>query len=224
MPVKDSLETAETAIRAVVNSGYTLCVYDDYSTPENATLLDRLQAELGFCLVHICEHTDHPSPNYRWVLIEAQKECVAKTKHLVIIESDVTIQPDTISRLCERIRPGVGMIAAVTTDKEGKVNFPYEYAAEWQEDRVCKKRLSFCCTLLTNELLQAYDFAQLDTTKNWYDVTISHLSQKMGLENILQMTNPVLHTPHSSRPWKKLKYTHPLRYYWNKLIYRRDRI
>lgn len=224
MPVKDSLATAETAIRSVVNSGYTLCVYDDYSTPENATLLDRLQAELGFRLVHICEQIDHPSPNYRWVLIEAQKECMAQTKHLVIIESDVTIQPDTISRLCERIRPGVGMIAAVTTDKEGKINFPYEYAGEWQEDRVCKKRLSFCCTLLTNELLQAYDFAQLDTTKNWYDVTISHLSQKMGLENILQMTNPVLHTPHSSRPWKKLKYTHPLCYYWNKLIYRRDRI
>ena len=32
MPVKDSMETAEPAIRAIVQSGYTLCVYDDYST------------------------------------------------------------------------------------------------------------------------------------------------------------------------------------------------
>ncbi len=53
MPVKDSLETAEQAIRAIVASGHTLCVYDDYSTDENAARLDALRDELGLRGVHI---------------------------------------------------------------------------------------------------------------------------------------------------------------------------
>ena len=116
------------------------------------------------------------------------------------------------------------MIAAVTTDENGRINFPYEYARHIKEDGICKKRLSFCCTLLTNELLRAYDFNQLDESKNWFDVHISHVSQKLGFENILQVGNPVIHKPHSSRPWKQLKYTNPILYYWRKLTQHRDRI
>lgn len=224
MPVKDSLETAEQAIRAIVTSGYTLTVFDDYSTAENAARLDTLHDELGIAVVHISEHVDHPSPNYRWVLQEAQRKAIATNKNLVIIESDVIIKEDTIQKMEAAVRAGVGMVAAVTTDEAGEVNFPYEYARKIKTDGRCEKRFSFCCTLLTNAFLKAYDFEQLDPSKSWYDVTISHMSVKMGFENILQITNPVLHKPHSSRPWKQLKYTHPLRYYWRKLIYGRDKI
>ena len=56
MPVKDSLETAEQAIRAIVASDHTLTVYDDYSTEENAARLDALHEELGIAVVHIREH------------------------------------------------------------------------------------------------------------------------------------------------------------------------
>ena len=224
MPVKDSLETAEQAIRAIVTSGYTMTVYDDYSTAENAARLEALRDELGIAVVHISEHVDHPSPNYRWVLQEAQCKAIATDKDLVIIESDVIVKEDTIQRMEAAVRAGVGMVAAVTTDEAGEVNFPYEYARKIKTDGRCEKRFSFCCTLLTNAFLKAYDFEQLDPTKSWYDVTISHMSVKMGFENILQITNPVLHKPHSSRPWKQLKYTHPLRYYWRKLIYGRDKI
>ena len=224
MPVKDSLETAEQAIRAIVTSGYTLTVFDDYSTAENAARLDALHDELGIAVVHISEHVDHPSPNYRWVLQEAQRKAIATNKNLVIIESDVIVKEDTIQKMEAAVRAGVGMVAAVTTDEAGEVNFPYEYARKIKTDGRCEKRFSFCCTLLTNAFLKAYDFEQLDPSKSWYDVTISHMSVKMGFENILQITNPVLHKPHSSRPWKQLKYTHPLRYYWRKLIYGRDKI
>ena len=34
MPIKDSLEIAEKAIRSIVDSGHTLCIYDDNSLPE----------------------------------------------------------------------------------------------------------------------------------------------------------------------------------------------
>lgn len=224
MPVKDSLHTAEKAIRAIVAGGHTLTVYDDFSTPENASRLDALAQELGFELIHIGEHTDHPSPNYRWTLIHAQRACLAQEQHLVIVESDVIVRKDTIAHLCEGIDEGVGMVAAVTTDEQGQINFPYAYARRIQNDGPCAKRLSFCCTLLTNMLLQHYDFAQLNPSKNWYDVAISRISRQLGFTNILQVSNPVLHTPHSSRPWKQLKYTHPLRYYWHKLIYGRDKI
>lgn len=224
MPVKDSLQTAEVSIRAIVDSGHTLTVYDDFSTPENATRLDQLAQDYGFELIHLSAHTDHPSPNYRWTLINARHACIDSAQHLIIVESDVIVRKETIKRLCEAIQDGVGMVAAVTTDAQGQINFPYEYARKVTTDGPCVKRLSFCCTLLTKELLQAYDFAQLDASKNWYDVTISRISRQLGFTNILQVTNPVLHTPHSSRPWKQLKYSHPFRYYWHKLIYGRDKI
>ena len=224
MPVKDSLQTAEEAIRAIVASGYILTVYDDYSTAENAARLDALSAETGIRVVHISEHTDHPSPNYRWVLIHAQQECIEKEQNLVIVESDVIVRDTTITTRCEAVKSRIGLVSAVTTNENGIINFPYEYARRIKQDGSCKKRFSFCCTLLTNEFLHAYDFENLDPTKNWYDVTISHMSVKMGFENILQVSNPVLHKPHSSRPWKQLKYTNPLLYYWRKLIQRRDKI
>lgn len=215
---------AEQAIRAIVASGHKLIVYDDNSTKETAACLDALGKELGIRIVHISKQTAHPSPNYRWVLIDAQKECLANGENLVIVESDVIVGDSTISKLAEAVKPRIGLITAVTRDENGQVNFPYEYARRIKTDGVCKKRFSFCCTLLTNEFLKAYDFAELDPTKNWYDVHISHTAQKLGFDNILQISNPVLHKPHSSRPWKQLKYTNPLLYYWRKLTQRRDRI
>ena len=224
MPVKDSLETAEQAIRAIVASGHSMCVYDDYSTDENAARLDALRDELGIRVVHIREVLDHPSPNYRWVLNTAQREAIENDQDLVIIESDVIVKPDTISRLQQAVTSGVGMVAAVTVNEEGEVNFPYEYARKIKQDGSCTKRFSFCCTLLTNAFLKTYSFEQLDPTKNWYDVHISHMSRQLGFENILQISNPVLHKPHSSRPWKQLKYKNPLLYYWRKFTQRRDKI
>lgn len=224
MPVKDSMETAEQAIRAIVSSGHTLTVYDDYSSKESAERLDILQNELDIQVIHISDHISHPSPNYRWVLINAQKECIKNAQHLVIIESDVIVAAHSIDTLQKAIEDKVGMVAAVTTDGDGYINFPYEYAKHIATDGKCSKRFSFCCTLLTNAFLHAYDFEQLDPEKNWYDVHISHMSQKLGFDNVLQISNPVVHKPHSSRPWKQLKYTNPLLYYWRKITQRRDKI
>ena len=230
MPVKDSIEIAERAIRAVVDSGHTVCIYDDYSLPANAQRLDEMAAELNIQVVHISTLTDHPSPNYRLVLQEAQQEALNKNKHLVIVESDVIVGSDSLTRLKDEVKEGIGMVAAVTIDEEGEYNFPYQYTRKWWYRRYrnttieTKKRFSFCCTLLSNELLQKADFQLLDPTKNWYDVTISHWSVDLGFKNLLMLGNPVLHLPHSSRPWKRLKYTHPLRYYWRKFTQRLDKI
>ena len=224
MPVKDSIETAEKAIRAILQSGYTLTVYDDYSSKETASRLKELSDETGIEIVSISEQTTHPSPNYRWVLMDAQRRALEQGVSLVIVESDVMVRQETIGRMADAVCPGVGMVAAVTHDEEGNINFPYEYARQMNQDGPCKKRLSFCCTLLTNEFLRTYDFEQLDLEKNWYDVFISHMSVKSGFTNILQVSNPVVHMPHSSRPWKQLKYTNPILYYWRKLILRRDKI
>ena len=230
MPVKDSIEMTEKAIRAVVSSGHTLCVYDDYSLPENAKQLDEIATETGIQIVRIADLTDHPSPNYRLVLQMAQEEALDKGKHLVIVESDVIIQPDTLNRMLAKVEEGVGMVAAVTIDENDEYNFPYHYLRRLRyriinrQTIATKKRFSFCCTLLTNELLHKADFHQLDPTKNWYDVTISHWSLALGLCNLLMLDNPVLHFPHASRPWKRLKYTNPLLYYWRKITQKRDRI
>lgn len=230
MPVKDSLEMAERAIRAIVDSGHTLCVYDDNSLKDNAKRLDKLATETNIQVVHISDLTDHPSPNYRLVLQLAQKQALTENKHLVIVESDVIIQPETLNRMVEEVQPEVGMVAAVTVDENGEYNFPYHYLRRLRYRFLAKKtiqtkkRFSFCCTLLTNELLRKADFQLLDPTKNWYDVTISHWSVALGLRNLLMLDNPVLHFPHASRPWKRLKYTNPLLYYWRKFTQHKDRI
>ena len=230
MPVKDSIEIAERAIRAIVASGHTVCVYDDNSLQENAERLDQIAKEKSIQVVHISDLTDHPSPNYRLVLQMAQEEALDKGKHLVIVESDVIIQPDTLNRMLAKVEEGVGMVAAVTIDENSEYNFPYHYLRRLRyrfinrQTIATKKRFSFCCTLLTNELLHKADFHQLDPTKNWYDVTISHWSLALGLCNLLMLDNPVLHFPHASRPWKRLKYTNPLLYYWRKITQKRDRI
>ena len=230
MPVKDSLEMAERAIRAIVDSGHTLCVYDDNSLKDNAKRLDELATETNIQVVHISDLTDHPSPNYRLVLQLAQKQALTENKHLVIVESDVMIQPETLNRMVEEVQPEVGMVAAVTVDENGEYNFPYHYLRRLRYRFLAKntiqtkKRFSFCCTLLTNELLRKADFQLLDPTKNWYDVTISHWSVALGLRNLLMLDNPVLHFPHASRPWKRLKYTNPLLYYWRKFTQQLDKI
>ncbi len=230
MPVKDSIDIAERAIRAIVASGHSLCIYDDNSLPENALRLDDIAQETNTRVVHISDLTDHPSPNYRLVLQLAQQEALQQGQHLVIVESDVIVQPDTLSRMAAQVQDHVGMIAAVTVDESGTYNFPYHYLHRLRYRFLAKKtiaiskRFSFCCTLLTHEFLQQADFLQLDPSKNWYDVTISHWSVDLGLRNLLMLDNPVLHLPHSSRPWKRLKYTHPLRYYWRKLTQRLDKI
>ena len=230
IPVKDSIEIAERAIRAIVASGHTVCVYDDNSLQENAERLDQIAKEKSIQVVHISDLTDHPSPNYRLVLQTAQQEALDKGKHLVIVESDVIIQSDTLNRMLTQVEAGVGMVASVTIDENSEYNFPYHYLRNLRYRFIkrqtisTKKRFSFCCTLLTNELLHKADFQQLDPTKNWYDVTISHWSLALGLRNLLMLDNPVLHFPHASRPWKRLKYTNPLLYYWRKITQKRDRI
>ena len=230
MPVKDSIEMTEKAIRAVVSSGHTLCVYDDYSLPENAKQLDEIATETGIQIIRIADLTDHPSPNYRFVLQKAQQDALAQGKHLVIVESDVIVQAGTLDRMLTEVKDGVGMVAAVTVDENDEYNFPYHYLRRLRyrflsrKTISTKKRFSFCCTLLTSELLHKADFQLLDPTKNWYDVTISHWSVRLGLRNMLMLDNPVLHFPHASRPWKRLKYTNPLLYYWRKIAQKKDRI
>lgn len=230
MPVKDSIEMTERAIRAIVQSGHTLHIYDDNSLIENAKRLDTLAEELPIQVIHISNLTDHPSPNYRLVLQHSQLQALAENNHLVIVESDVMVQTDTLNRMLASVQEGVGMVAAVTTDEEGEYNFPYHYLRRLRYRFLGKKtitthkRFSFCCTLLTNELLQRANFQSLDPTKNWYDVTISHWSVRLGLRNLLMLDNPVVHFPHASRPWKRLKYTNPLLYYWRKFTQKLDKI
>ena len=228
MPVKDSPDTTREAIDALLQTAnIDFTVYNDFSSPENTAMLQEMADRRGFRLINWADHTDHPSPNYRLTLQDAQQRALDAGAHMVIVESDVLVQPDTIERLATTVTDGVAMVAAVTVDTEGQINFPYQYARKLNTQHTTintKKRFSFCCTLLTNEYLQAYDFRQLDPEKSWYDVTISHQAIQLGFHNLLMLDNPVVHRPHSSRPWKQLKYSRPLLYYWQKITRKRDKI
>ncbi len=232
-PVKDAIDGTLETIRAVRRSNVPVqhVVYNDYGTPDTKQALERHQTELGYTLIHLEDLIDHPSPNYRTVLQDAQRRALAEQVPLIIIESDVIVNNDTLQRLLAfygQHRP-LGLVGAATIDEAGNINFPYLRFKEQLEEAdgsaiETKKSLSFCCTLISPEFLKRYDFAGLDDSKHWFDTTISYQATDMGFRNYLLPTVAVLHKPHGSRPWKHLKYTNPLKYYFLKFIKRRDKI
>ena len=223
------MRTAERTISSVMNSccnaNWKYIVYDDFSDEECASKLDEMAENLGFEVVHLANIISSPSPNYRYVLQSAQQSALENDADLVIIESDVVIKPDTIANMMQVAeKTDVGMVAAVTVDADDVVNFPYLYASKYSADVSVKKRLSFCCTLLCNRFLKEYNFQKLNPEKQWYDVPISAMSRKLGFKNMLLISTRVLHTPHASRPWKLLKYSNPIKYYWYKFTRGMDKI
>ena len=222
-PVKDSIdstiETMEAVVASQLDVPHTYTLYNDFSTPENTERLHREAARLGVEVIDLATLTDHPSPNYLLVLQRCQRLALEADAGLLIVESDVTVKPHTLQSLYDTAQRHAdsGIVAAVTVDEQEAINYPYLYARGWEGREVdTKKHCSFCCSLLTHQLLRAFDFNKLDAAKNWFDVTISHASLAAGLHNYLLCQQTVLHRPHGSRPWKQLKYSNPLKYYWRK--------
>ncbi len=230
-PVKDSIELTLQTIESILSSEFTTpyhyYVYNDFSTPENAARLQKASEEMGFELIHLTELTKHPSPNYLLILQMAQQKAIEAEAGLLIVESDVVVKNDTLQKLFDGViaRPDCGIAAAVTVDEKGDINYPYLYA-KGKENMIFpeKKHVSFCCSLLTLPFLKKFGFHLLDPEKNWHDVTISHRSIELGFVNYLFTSLPVWHRPHSSRPWKQLKYSNPLKYYWLKFTKGLDKI
>ena len=228
-PVKDSPETTLRTIEAVCQSESDIdyFVYNDFSQPATREMLTKLAQKHSFQLIHLEDITKNPSPNYKLVLQLAQKTAIEKKLPLIIVESDVVIQPGTITKLLniEKSFPSTGLAGAITVDTAGNYNFPYNFEKTKSDQTVDTSRsLSFCCTLLSLPFLQKFSFEKLDSKKNWFDVTISRQAKKEGFRNYLAKGIEVLHLPHSSRPWKNLKYTNPMLYYFKKLLYNRDKI
>lgn len=228
-PVKDSLDTTKLTVEAVTKTKANIeyYVFNDFSQNETKDFLDTAKESIGFNVVHLEDITNTPSPNYKLVLETAQTMALENKCPLIIIESDVIVKPDTISNLLKiaREKNNAGMVAAITVDREGNYNFPYLYEKTKSDKTIITTHsLSFCCTLITPTYLKAFDFKTLSATKDWFDVHISKQSRKMGFKNYLAKGTEVLHLPHSSRPWKNLKYSNPLLYYLKKIFLRRDKI
>jgi hypothetical protein len=228
-PVKDSLETTKQTIEAIskASGNFDYYIFNDFSQKETKQYLDEAKKQFKFNLVHLENITDTPSPNYKLVLQTAQKMALDQNTPLVIIESDVVIKEDTILKLLKilntKVKPGV--IGAITVDKSGNYNFPYTFEKEKSNKTInTAHSLSFCCTLLSPKFLAEFDFSELADNKDWFDVFISRQAKKMGYNNYLAKGVEVLHLPHSSRPWKNLKYKNPVLYYLKKIFLKRDRI
>jgi hypothetical protein len=228
-PVKDSLNTTIETIHSIKssNANFYYILYNDFSSEETTRALKGMSNELNFELVNLSEVTNTPSPNYRLVLQMAQMKALEMGIPLIIVESDVEVKSNTISQLIKKSKelPKCGMVGSITRDLNGSVNFPYlNFKSTKKEIIKTRHSLSFCCTLLTTQLLEQYDFKTLSAEKHWYDVSISRKSTQLGLNNYLLVADSVLHKPHSSRPWKQLKYKNPIKYYYQKLVKRLDKI
>lgn len=203
-------------------------IFDDYSSRETKRWLEANASKYSYKIIHLSKHIKKSPPNYRTTLIMARKLALENDTHLAIVESDVYASSETIielNRLADEL-PDAGMVGAVTVDASGEINFPYNFATAIDKPLIfaSAKSVSFCCTILTKSLLEKFDFKDLPISNDWFDVYISKKSRQMGFSNYVVKSLPVLHKPHSSRPWKHLKYTNPLLYYAKKIISRRDRI
>lgn len=228
-PVKNSINTTIDTIKNISNSSSTIhhIVYNDFSDEETKKTLEKIQSEYDFELVHLEDITDTPSPNYKLVLQDAQRRSLQNNLPLILVESDVKIEKDTFNRMLNFTsnHNKMGLIGAITTDEYGNINFPYlKFKGEKKAFVETKRSLSFCCTLLTLNFLKAYNFSKLDESKDWYDTFLSTKAIELGYKNYILLDTPVLHLPHGSRPWKKLKYTNPIKYYFMKLLEGRDKI
>lgn len=228
-PVKDSLETTKETIDHIYKAkgNFEYYIFNDFSSESTEKYLKTHQEEKRYSLINLGDHVSTPSPNYKTVLQMARKMALEQNTHLLIVESDVLVKTNTIQQLCELAESlkNPGMIGSVTVDVDGTINFPYSHVSQsdpelFQTDR----SLSFCCTLLTYPFLNSFDFTELNNEKDWYDVFISKTSRKLGFINYLAKNLPVIHKPHSSRPWKMEKYSNPIRYYFKKFFLKRDRI
>ncbi len=228
-PVKDSLSTTKRTVQSIMEADgdFYYYVFNDFSQLETKKYLDDTAEQLGFYVVHLEDITNTPSPNYKIVLQNAQKMALEAGIPLIIIESDVVVSKDTIQNLLNvmKTEKNPGLIGAITTDEKGEYNFPYNFEKNKSNEVVdTSHSLSFCCTLLTVPFLKAFDFKDLAQNKDWFDVYISRQSKKIGFSNYLAKGIRVIHLPHSSRPWKNLKYSNPILYYLKKIFLKRDRI
>ncbi len=228
-PVKDSLETTKLTLRSIseTHADVEYYVFNDFSQAETKNYLEEVTQKYGFELVHLEDVTDTPSPNYKLVLEMAQKIALEKKCPLIIVESDVIVKPETMTELLKIAKesPNPGIVGAITVDKSENYNFPYTFEKTKSNETVnTTHSLSFCCTLITPQFLSEFDFKVLSQKKDWFDVFISRQSRKMGFNNYLAKGTEVLHLPHSSRPWKNLKYKNPALYYLKKIFLKRDRI
>lgn len=224
-PTKDSLETTLKTIESVMSSEitveFTYTVYNDFSTDKTTEKLEQAAKKSGFTLVNLKDITMHPSPNYLLILQIAQLQANFEGAHLLIIESDVIVEKNTIQQMYDLASTveNPGLIAAITNDSNKKTNYPYLFAKRYNPGVIhTKKQLSFCCSLLTQSLLSAYNFNALNPERTWHDHYISHKSNELGFKNYLATSLPVIHLQHSIYPWMHLKQTQPFKYYWNKFI------
>lgn len=228
-PVKNSIQTTLKTIESVSSSegNFEYIVFNDFSDSETKSSLERNSRIYGYELVNIEDYTTQMSPNYRLILQLGQQKALSGGIPLIIVESDVVVKKDTIKSLISisEAYSNAGMVAAITVNENNEYNFPYTFEKEKNNDIVISKhRLSFSCTILTLSLMKKINFESLPKTKDWFDVFISHQSKKYGFVNILAKNLEVFHLPHSSRPWKKLKYEHPVLYYVQKYLKQRDKI
>lgn len=229
-PVKDSLKTTSQIIHSLraENQEIPYYIFDDFSSRETRRWLEINASKYNYNIVSLAQFVKKSSPNYRATLILARKMALENDANLAIVESDVYATPSIIlelNKLAEELSEA-GLVGAVTVNHSGEINFPYNYATAIDKPLIfaSAKTVSFCCTILTKNLLNRFDFNDLPKNVDWFDVYISRKSRQMGFNNYVVKSQPVMHQPHSSRPWKLLKYKNPVLYYLKKVINRRDRI
>ncbi len=228
-PVKNSLENTLSTIKKVSESISTVkhFIYNDFSDEETLSGLEKNKNVFGYTLINLSDVLNTPSPNYKYVLQDAQRKALAENVPLIIVESDVEVAPDTFEKMLDifNTKENPGLIGAITVDENKEVNFPYlKFKNKKEIVFTTDRSLSFCCTLFSTAFLKANDLMKLEEGKDWYDTSISQQAIALGFTNYILMDAPVLHKPHGSRPWKKLKYTNPVKYYFQKFIKGRDKI
>jgi len=227
IPFRDSLTTLQRTILALKKPApeIPLLLCDDASSAQCLKELNTWLETQNWSKVDVLSlPVGEDAPQYGLALRAGLQRAHNEMRQLLVVESDVEVLPGVVlglQRVLQR-KPDAVMAGAVTIDPEGVWNFPYAgtfRAAKLRSSPLIRRRsLSFCCTLLDHGFVDHLLHTPFPDT-GWMDLKISAMARKLGTL-WLALDLQVVHHPHSSRPWKLLKYKNPLLYYFYKITRR----
>lgn len=226
-PVKNAIDHAKNCILSVLEflPNSTYFVIDDFSNDAEVKKLGEFVLNKPIQFIDLKKITQNPSPNYDLALGIVLKNAYENKKSVLVVESDVVLNGKAINSILQNgmLPKRPGLVGAITQNEKGEINYPYQFLNRWRWKKKIKnemikvKAVSFCCTLIGCEFISDIMFENWADKKGWYDLKLSRWARKLGYENFL-CTTPVLHYPHSSRPWKNEKYENFIKYYFKKWI------
>lgn len=203
---------------------FTYTVYNDFSTEENTHRLEEAARQWNFVWSTYQTWPTTPLPTIYWCYKQHKRSHRSRCR-ITDCGIGCYCQKNTLQSLYNgALQQNNAELQQLWQPMKRRNQLPLPTRQGTENQVYPEKSIAASAVHYSPRTAESIWLQTLDPSKNWYDVTISHESLKRGFQNYLFTTLPVWHRPHSSRPWKQLKYKNPLKYYWLKYTKGLDKI